>query len=185
MENVIIETGRLQLKGFTTEDIQYIFENLPKPEIMSILGHRSEEEYLIEESKYKSGYAAYNRRFLVFLLIDKETNNIIGRCGLHNWNKEQHRAEIGYTMMDEDSKRKGFMSEAVQAIIAYGFDTLKLHRIEAIVGTSNEPSLRIIKKNKLVQEGLLREHYFDAGKFSDSVLFSKLYDEYLLERSDT
>jgi hypothetical protein len=66
MENVIIETGRLQLKGFTPEDIQYVFENLPKVQIMSILGHQSEEEYATEAAKFKNGYAAYNRRFWFF-----------------------------------------------------------------------------------------------------------------------
>lgn len=83
-----------------------IFENLPKTEIKKILGHRSDEDYKKEELKHKKGYASYNRSFLLFLLTDKESNNIIGRCALHNWNVEHKRAEIGYIMEYENFKRK-------------------------------------------------------------------------------
>jgi ribosomal-protein-alanine N-acetyltransferase len=80
----IIETQRLLLKGLTPKDMNYIFENYSKPEIKTLLGHRSEEEYLKEEHKQKNGYAAYNRSFILFLMIDKASGTIIGRCGLHN-----------------------------------------------------------------------------------------------------
>ena len=91
-----IETKRLILKGITADDMNYIFENLTKPEIKKILGHRSEEDYLKDEYKHKNGYSSYNRSFILFLLTAKKSNKIIGRCGLHNWNKEHKRAELGY-----------------------------------------------------------------------------------------
>jgi [ribosomal protein S5]-alanine N-acetyltransferase len=63
MDFVIIKTDRLILKGLTPVDMKYIFDNLSKPEIKELLGHRTEEDYLKEESKHKNGYAAYNRSF--------------------------------------------------------------------------------------------------------------------------
>jgi len=66
----IIETRRLILKGLSPGDIKYIFENFSKPEIKRILGHRSEEDYLKEESKHRNGYSSYNRSFILFLLAD-------------------------------------------------------------------------------------------------------------------
>ena len=161
-----------------------IFENFSKDEIKKVLGHGTEEEYNKEEYKYKNGYASYNRSFILFLLSEKTSNKIIGRCGLHNWNVEHNRAEIGYNISDEISKRKGLMTEAVSAIIDYGFNTLKLHRIEALVGSNNIPSLKIIEKNRFIKEGLLRQHYYIADKYEDSVLFSKLYNEYIDEKND-
>jgi len=101
--------------------MQFNFEQYPKAEIKAILGHRTEEEFEKEAYKHKNGYSSYNRRFKLFLITDKATNTIIGRCGIHNWNEEHRRAEIGYVMADELYKRKGLMTEALGAVIEYGF----------------------------------------------------------------
>jgi ribosomal-protein-alanine N-acetyltransferase len=101
------------------------------------LGHRSEEAYRKEWYKHQNGYSSYNRSFLFFQLTYKADNLIIGRCGTHNWNKGHHRTEIGYVMEDEQYLHARLMSEAVEAILLYGFQTLQLHRIEALVGVNN------------------------------------------------
>lgn len=176
---IILETNRLTLKGFSPENMTSIFQNYSRDEIMELLGHHSEEEYQQEKSKQENGYAAYNRRFILFLLIEKASNIIIGRCGLHNWNKEHNRAEIGYNITEENFKRKGLMTEAVSAVIDFGFNDLKLHRIEAVAGSGNIPSLKILEKQRFVQEGLLRQHFCVSGKYEDSLILSKLYTEYI------
>ena len=181
---IIIETKRLKLTGFSPHDMTTIFENFSKDEIKKILGHRTDEDFQKEEYKYKNGYSSYNRAFILFLLTEKITNTIIGRCGLHNWNKEHQRAEIGYNISDENYKRKGLMTEAVSSIIDYGFNKLNLHRIEALVGSNNIPSLKIIESHHFTKEGLLRQHYFVADKFEDSVVYSILYNEYIDNKND-
>jgi ribosomal-protein-alanine N-acetyltransferase len=182
MDFEIIETNRLILSGISPEQMTYIFENLPKDEIKRILGHRSEEDYQKEESKHKNGYSSYNRSFILFLMTDKTSNIIIGRCGIHNWNIEHRRAEIGYVMGDEDYKRKGFMTEAVEVIIEFGFNNMNLNRIDALVGIGNIPSLRLMEKFNFVKEGVLRQHYIANDKFEDSVLFSKLKHEFINDK---
>ncbi len=182
MQFEIIETSRLTLKGLTPEGMTNIFEQYSTPEIKKLLGHRSDEDFQKEAYKQQNGYSCYNRRFKLFLLADKTTGTIIGRCGLHNWNPEHSRAEIGYAMEDEQYKRKGLMSEAVEAIIEHAFTKMELHRIEALVGTWNTPSLRLMEKNKFVKEGVLREHWLTNGIFEDSVVFSRLHRDYNNDR---
>jgi ribosomal-protein-alanine N-acetyltransferase len=185
LKPIIIQTQRLKLTGYTPQDMTFIFETLSKDEIKKRLGHRTDEDYQKEENKYKNGYASYNRSFILFLLTEIKSNNIIGRCGLHNWNVEHNRAEIGYNISDENFKRKGLMTEAVSAIIDYGFNTLKLQRIEALVGSNNIPSLKIIENNYFVKEGLLRKHYYIDNKYEDSIMFSILYNEYIARNNKT
>lgn len=181
---VIIETKRLKLTGLTPQEMAFIFDYYNKEEIKKLLGHKTEEDFQKEAFKHKNGYAAYNRSFLLFLLTEKISNSIIGRCGLHNWNAAHHRAEIGYHMIDENFKGKGLMTEAVSAIIDYGFNQLNLHRIEALVGSSNIPSLKILAHHHFVKEGVLRQHFFTADKYEDSVVFSILYHEYMANKND-
>jgi ribosomal-protein-alanine N-acetyltransferase len=183
-EPILVETKRLKMTGFLPQDIRFLFENIGKDEIKTILGHRTEEDYQIEEYKYKNGYASYNRSFILFLLAEKTSNMIFGRCGLHNWNQEHKRAEIGYNISDENFKGKGLMNEAVSAIIDYGFNELKLHRIEALIGINNIPSLKIIENHHFIKEGLLRQHYYVANKYEDSFIFSLLYKDYTDNKID-
>lgn len=181
MKLVTLETPRLILKGFSPEDMNYIFSTLNKAEVMQLLGHRNEEDFLKEREKQQKGYATYNRSFLLFLLHDKETGKIIGRCGIHNWNPDHFRAEIGYNMIEENLKRKGFMSEAIEAIIAYGFRELNLNRIEALVAPGNVPSIRLLQKNNFIQEAVLKQHYLHEGKYEDSLMFALLREDYYNE----
>lgn len=184
LKPIIIETNRLILNGFSPHDLTFIFEEYPKDKIMKILGHRTDEDFQKEKLKQINGYAAYNRSFILFLITEKKSNIIIGRCGLHNWNKEHNRAEIGYNIIDENFKRNGFMTETVNAVIEYGFKEIKLHRIEALVGSYNIPSIKILEKQNFFREGLLREHYFIYDKYEDSILFSKLSSEYTDKETD-
>ena len=171
---IILETDRLTLQGYSPAELIYLFESCGKDDIMKKLGHRTEEDYQQEFYKYTNGYTTYNRSFILFLLIETGTGTIMGRCALHNWNKEHKRAEIGYDISDLTYRQKGFMTEAVKAIISYGFTTLRLHRIEALVGSQNIPSLKIMEKNQFRKEGLLRQHYYSSGRYDGTIVFSKL-----------
>lgn len=177
----LITTSRLILEGVSAEAMNRIFEQYDKMQIMEILGHTSDEEYALELYKYQNGYASYNRKFMLFLMRDKQTNEVIGRCGLHNWNIDHSRAEVGYVIYNNVNKEKGLMSETLEAVLDYGFLTLKLHRIEALVATWNTPSLRLLEKNNFTREGVLRGHYFMDNKFEDSIMFSKLLQEHQQE----
>lgn len=70
------------------------------------------------------------------------------------------------------------MSEALEAIIAYGFSELNLNRIEALVAPGNVPSIRLLVKNNFIQEAVLKQHYFHEGKFEDSIVFALLRADY-------
>lgn len=184
LKPVILETKRLFLHGISPADMTFIFENYSKEEIKRTLGHPTEDAYQQEAYKQKHGYTSYDRSFLLFLLKEKASGQIIGRCGFHNWYTVHQRAELGYHLSLENYKRQGLMTEAVGAVVNYGFHQMKLHRIEALVGSNNIPSLKIIKNLRFKQEGLLREHYFVDHNFEDSVLFSKLYEEYSEETAN-
>ena len=179
-----LETQRLFLRGLSPSDISYIFENLPKERIKEILGHQTEDEFQTEQSKYKNGYASYNRTFILFLLIERETNKVIGRCGIHNWNVEHRRAEIGYNITDVGYKNKNYTSEALKTIIEYGFKKLNLNRLEAIVSCTNTASLKIMDKFSFCKEGTLRKYFFSGKKSEDGFIFSKLRSEYDPERTE-
>ncbi len=179
MEFELLSTERLLLKKLTPEVFTYFFENFSDAEIKKQLGLLTDEELAVEKEKYRGGYTTYDRTILSFLLVLKSTNETIGRCGYHNWYNVHRKAEIGYVLYKEEHKQKGLMSEALVAVLEYGFGVMNLNRIEATIDPTNAASQKLVKKFGFTQEGILRQHYIRNGEIQDSLIFSLLREEYL------
>lgn len=76
---------------------------------------------------------------------------------------------LGYHV-DREHEGRGYMTEAVTAIIAYAFDELKLHRIMANYVPHNQRSERLLDRLGFVKEGYARDYLFVGGRWQDHVL---------------
>lgn len=178
MKMLILETERLLLRRLTPEVYYYVFTNYSNKELMEFFGLTLQDELDEERKKYEQGLSMYRKSFFAFQLIEKASGKVIGWCGYHTWYVLHSRAEIGYHLQNESSKRKGFMSEALPAVIEYGFGPMGLKRIEAMVSPANAASLKLLSSQGFVKEGLLRQHYFTNGIWEDSLVLSLLQNEY-------
>lgn len=172
-----IHTEHLTLRIAHPETMDAIFSIPSEQEQMRLLGIKDKRQLRIDQQKHKDGLSSHNRKFVHFFLYEKAGNEVIGWCGYHTWYIDHHRAELGYSFFSDAPKGKGWMSEAVAEVIHYGFEIMKLHRIEAMVGPTNAKSLRIMEKFGFQQEGHLREHYLRDGIYEDSLVFSLLHGE--------
>ena len=103
----------------------------------------------------------------------KGTDTVIGTIGFFRMNPESFRAEIGY-ILHKDHQRKGIMQEALNKAIDYGFHTMHLHAIEAVVAVGNTPSAALLEKSGFAKEGTLRDYIFNRGVFCDAWFYSRL-----------
>ena len=173
MEFEIIHTERLSLRKLTPEVYEHLFENYHADEIIQMLGI-DKAEYEKQLHRYNGGNRTFNRSFVYFQILKKNTNTVIGGCGFHTWAIDHCRAEIGYDLKNDSDKQLGLMTEAMQKIIPFGFHEMKLHRIEACVGLANIPSLKLLEKFGFLKEGILREHYLKNNIYQDSIILSLL-----------
>ena len=173
MSSQFIHTKRLTLRVVTPEVYQEIFK-LPEAEIMEFFGFSTRNELEKETERFQNGLQTFNKTFLYFQLINKETDAIIGWCGYHTWYTDHDRAEIGYGLVSDEFKRKGLMKEALSPIIDYGFKEMNLHRIEAFASPKNTPSIKLLNFNNFQEEGLLKEHYLKDGVYEDSAVYALL-----------
>ncbi|PLR75706.1 RimJ/RimL family protein N-acetyltransferase [Bacillus sp. V3-13] len=75
-------------------------------------------------------------------------------------------AFIGY-FLDKNHNGNGYTTEAVKLIVDYGFDKLKLHRIEAGVMPHNIASTRVLEKSGFHKEGIAKQNVKINGKWED------------------
>lgn len=96
-----------------------------------------------------------------------------GMVGFNYWNQGDHRASVGLEL-HRDFWGTGLMTEALTEVIKFGFDRMKLNRIEADVSVYNDKSLALLKRLLFVVEGVEREQYYEDGKYHDLVKLSLL-----------
>ncbi len=63
------------------------------------------------------------------------------------------------------------MTEALNAVIEFGFSTMGLHAVEANIDPRNIGSAKALLKAGFIQEALHREHYYHEGIFKDSAIY--------------
>ncbi len=112
---------------------------------------------------------------LAIVLLDNrgKAKELIGGVGLQIQSAINHDASFGY-ILRKDQWRKGYGSEAAEAIIRFGFSKLKLHRIWATCRPENKASIGVLKKLGFSREGYLRDNKFIRGQFKDSLLYARL-----------
>jgi ribosomal-protein-alanine N-acetyltransferase len=129
----------------------------------------AEQAAAIVEFYVAAPVATYNR----WVLVPKDGGDPIGTCGYHRWSRQHHKAEIGYDLGPRWQGR-GFMREAVAAMLRHGFGPMGLHRVEALVAVDNERSANLLRQLGFVREGVLHDSFFSGGRFHDHELYALL-----------
>lgn len=101
-----------------------------------------------------------------------DNNEIIGTVGFNSFTKK-HRANIGYDLQYA-YWNQDIITEALYAVISFGFYALDINRIEAEVMEGNDPSIQVLHKMGFHQEGTLRQWMFWNNKHYDMLMFSLL-----------
>ncbi len=159
-----MESDRLILRPFTEEAFHEV-KKMAEKEAMVYFGHDtySEVEKTLERLHYRMFECS--DRFRSWYILEKESGSVIGDIGLHAWEKKHDRAEIGY-MLHPLARGKGYATEAGELIIKYGFEVLKLNRVEAFTAPENLLSQNVLKKLGFSHEGLKRSHY-NSERYGD------------------
>jgi len=175
-----LETDRLVLRELRMEDEDFLFKEWSDPAVTHFMcdaeplqkREQAEEFLRLFQTPEKNPYSKW------WGIARKADGHLIGTCGYFRWDQKHHRAEIGYDLCP-DAWGKGLMPEALQAIVRFGFEEMKLNRIEATVHVENMRSQWVLAKLGFQREGLLREYYCREGIYNDQVQYSLLKREWL------
>ena len=100
-----------------------------------------------------------------FVIIDGD--HLVGECSLHSLDYRSRIAQVGVCVWNPDSRRSGYGRYGAEQMIAFGFGSLGLLRLEAWILDDNAASLGLFEKLGFGYEGLLRERFLVAGKRHD------------------
>lgn len=130
-------------------------------------------EYSIEESRawLELQVPAFSRGTTFEFAIVTETDELLGGCGLNQFDRMNRRANLGYWVRS-GAARRGVATTAVRTLRDWGFANTDLERIEIVMAVGNIASRRVAEKAGAVHEGILRSRLYLHGAANDAHIFS-------------
>ena len=121
------------------------------------------------------------RRFQLAITLS-ESGPVIGNCGIRRKADNSWEADIGYELSPEHWGQ-GYATDAARAMVDFGFQELKLHRVSSWCIADNVASVRVLERLGMRLEGRLREERYFKGRWWDTLLFSLLENEWRIGNS--
>lgn len=143
----ILETKRLILRHQVLDDLDDLYALYCDPQVTQYIpdAPRSLQETREELEWHRNGHPAHPELGL-WATIHKETQRFIGRCGLLPWTLDgQDEVEVAY-LIAREYWGQGLGTEAAQAVLDYGFETLNLSRLVCLIMPGNIASVRVAEK---------------------------------------
>lgn len=176
MSKVELYTRRLKLRLINLNDLDSIHAllSLPETDKFNALGipKNSQETNSIIEPWISENQLDKLKNY-TFAIERKSDGEFIGLFGLKIGNKNYNRAEVWYKI-HADFWGNGYATESLQTIIHFGFETLKLHRIEAGCAVDNIGSVKVLEKSGMIREGRGRQVLPLKSGWSDNFDYSIL-----------
>lgn len=155
---MILETKRLYLRELRQSDFQSLCRILQDEKAMyAYEGAFSDTEVQEWLDRQLSRYQKWN--FGLWAVILKETDEIIGQCGLtmQPW-KDEEVLEIGY-LFERLHWHKGYALEAAKACKKYAFEILKAKEVCSIIRDTNTASQKVAIRNGMKKTDTWTKHY--------------------------
>ncbi len=175
----IIKTERLVLRWVSENDIDSLYEVFSDPQVMrywSTPPYADREDAVKLQREIAAGNE--NNTMIKWGLALRDSDRLIGTTTLFNLALDNGRAEVGYAM-GRAHWGKGYMNEALTALLHHAFDVMELRRLEADVDPRNTSSIRTLERLGFQKEGYLRERWHVNGETQDALFYGLLRREWL------
>jgi len=173
METPRLMTERLVLRPLTEGDLDFIFSLFSDPET----NRYSSSDDLATPEDARGMYEGYLRpgfpsHFRLAAEL-RDTGEAVGTLGFYRYSERDRGAVLGYDLLRTHWGR-GYMAEAVEALLVYGFGELGFNRVEATVDPLNLRSVKLLVRLGFTLEGCMREKYVYKGGVHDEAVYSLL-----------
>jgi RimJ/RimL family protein N-acetyltransferase len=171
---MILETKRLVIRPIKIDDKCEVFEYRSDRETNKYQGWipstlNDVEIFIGKISKQINE----PKTWFQFVIVEKETQKIIGDLGIHFFDSENMQAEIGCTL-NKNFQNKGYAAESVKRVIDYLFVELRKHRIITSIDPENKNSVRLVERIGFRKEAHFVESLFINEKWVDDLIYAMI-----------
>jgi RimJ/RimL family protein N-acetyltransferase len=181
----IIASGRVFLRPFEASDAELYRRWRAEAEPMALAGWHERAPLSLAQVERRIARIAddQGKEVYTFVICLAEDERPIGEVMLTDLDRLNGSAQVGIFIGESDEWGKGYGTDAVNALVDFGFAELRLERIWLEVGTENRRAKRSYEKAGFTHEGTFRRDRWEGGRFTDGHVMSILHDEWQSRRS--
>lgn len=179
MKEIYLENEVVELRPIQLEDIEGLLKAASYPEIwehmsVSLLTKENVQHYVKKAIKEREDNLSY-----MFVIVHKESNEIIGSTSFLDIAESHKRLEIGSTWLQPKYWRTNVNTNCKYLLFQYCFEEIELNRVQIKTGHENFRSQRAIERLGATKEGYLRNHMIlKEGKIRHTVIYSIIKEEW-------
>lgn len=162
-----LETKNLLLRRLNYNDINNLHDMRKDSRMIEYVDVKPDEN-INETKEYidKMNRGIDDNKWIIWAIVHKQSEKVIGTISIWNINSEHTGAELGYGILP-DYQGKGLMKEALLKVIEYGFDVMLLKHLDAYTEENNFKSLGLLERcnfkevDKIIEEGYFKNRVYN------------------------
>jgi len=173
----VLETDRLRVRPFRGGDLKALHALYGDAENLRYWG-TDPTGSLDETRRMLRWHVAYHPgHYVLWAVEDKKSRRLIGMINYHRRDRRERRVDVGW-MIEPGHQGKGYMTEAGRALLRYLIDTLKVHKVEAVIRPDNKPSIALAKRLGFrLEGGPIRDRWLVGGRWHSVMLYGLIAGE--------
>lgn len=176
-----IETKRLLLRKYEDKDLLDIIEYSSDPDFWlarNLDWKPTEKGVRSYWENQRDIEPEFDPEWLALVIQLKHPDKVIGNAGIGVIKTgEQKQGTIGW-LVGSAYQRKGYATDAANALLSFGFLEMKLHRISARTGRDNTRSWRLMERIGMRREAHFRQSHMVKGEWRDEFVYAILAEEW-------
>ena len=152
---------------------------MPKSKLQALIPRQDPQQSVEEAHQWiASTHARFSERGGIKWALEVPGEaRFIGYAGIWRIFPESVRGEVGYAL-HPDYWGRGFATEAMRALVRFGFQELQVHSLMASINPGNSSSRQVLLKAGFQKEALLRDAWLYNGRFIDDELYGMLESDF-------
>ncbi|WP_341301374.1 GNAT family protein [Lysinibacillus sp. FSL H8-0500] len=179
MEFITLENDIVKLKPLELNDSEGLLMAGSYPEIWSYMPLAIEKREDADNFVENALIAKQQQKEFPFIIVDKQSGDIVGSTRFMDIDKKHQRLEIGYTWLTPAYWRTAINTNCKYLLLQYCFEQLYLRRVQIKTDHNNRRSQNAIERIGAIKEGVLRNHMIRKdGTTRHTVMYSITLEEW-------
>jgi len=173
----ILETDRVRLRPFRASDLKALHALYADADNLRYWGVDPSRSLDETRRALRWHITCQPAHYAIWAVEEKASRKPVGMINYFRRDKREKRVEVGW-LIASAAQGKGYMTEAGRALVRHLIDTLKVHKVEALIRPDNKPSAALAKRLGFrLEGGPIRDRWWVGGRWHSVMLYGLVAGE--------